>query len=287
MRNIHVRIWNLKFDVHVPLLEEVKIHWPSDGRLTYWTSMPSLEPVCFGLFAPNVKNNIFSQGTTPASKRTCFLTQVLVTNYEDQIHFGALPASHQIISKGGLHLSLLSIYKNHHAKWKTQMMMWDDDLEDSPSKRWPLRSLVAIKYYQFTLQFTHMWCYHFNRSIEATHYLNVSNRLHCNSHQSYICIRTHHKLRSDALPNSYCSNKFSSATSIVPFHNLIVWHYSPIHKSPFSKVTWFYVQINIHTIGECIYYQNTCPPYISPICLTLQASSFNMTLQPFLTGSPY
>ena len=43
-------IW--EFEDHMPLLEAVEVHWPDDECLTYWTWMPSLEHVCFGLL-PN------------------------------------------------------------------------------------------------------------------------------------------------------------------------------------------------------------------------------------------
>lgn len=45
----------------------------------------------------------------------------------------------------GQTISLLKIYKNHHAKWETWMMMWGDDSEYSSGKRWPLGSPGAIK----------------------------------------------------------------------------------------------------------------------------------------------
>ena len=49
LENTHVRIWFFKFGAHMPLLEGVKFYWLDDGCLTYWTWMPSLEHVCFGM----------------------------------------------------------------------------------------------------------------------------------------------------------------------------------------------------------------------------------------------
>jgi len=33
--NVHLRIWIFKFEVRMPLLEEVEVRWPDDGCLTY------------------------------------------------------------------------------------------------------------------------------------------------------------------------------------------------------------------------------------------------------------
>ena len=49
LENIHVRIWVFKLGVHVSLLEVVKVHWPDDGCLAYWTWVPFLELVCYGM----------------------------------------------------------------------------------------------------------------------------------------------------------------------------------------------------------------------------------------------
>ena len=47
-----LQIWNtymLNLNVHMPLLEAVKVLWPEDECFAHWTWMPSLEHVCFEL----------------------------------------------------------------------------------------------------------------------------------------------------------------------------------------------------------------------------------------------
>ena len=69
LENIHMRIWIFEFQVHIPLLEVIKVHWPNDGCLTYWTWISSLEHVCFGLL-PKLLHMVDSyKGQHPWTRR--------------------------------------------------------------------------------------------------------------------------------------------------------------------------------------------------------------------------
>ena len=71
--NIYVRIWILKFEVHMPHLEYVKVHRPDDGCLTYWTWMLFLEHVFFQLL-PKVLNVVDSyKGQHPWARKLASL----------------------------------------------------------------------------------------------------------------------------------------------------------------------------------------------------------------------
>jgi hypothetical protein len=77
-------------------------------------------------------------------KKTCLLAQVLVTLYKNRSHLGASFSFTSNKDMKGCGSILIGIYKYHHGKWETRMMMSGGDLEHSLSKRLPLISGGAI-----------------------------------------------------------------------------------------------------------------------------------------------
>lgn len=78
-----------QFKVHISPLEVVKVHWPDDGCVRYWTWMSSLEYACFGMCVHIAKDSWYLQWATPIGKKTCLLAQYLMSFHEDQTHLKA------------------------------------------------------------------------------------------------------------------------------------------------------------------------------------------------------
>ena len=117
-----------------PKLDDMaaKVHWPNDGCLAYWIWMPFVKRACFGLLPKPLKlaNSYYIQGQEKLPP--CLSLHDLLRGSNSPQSIVLLHI--KLKSNETLRKSSLEIYKNHHAKCKTWMMMWGGNSKHSPSK---------------------------------------------------------------------------------------------------------------------------------------------------------
>ena len=96
LKYIGIHTWknlNFQFDVHIALQTVVKVHRLDDGCLAYSNQMRSLKHV--QVVAHFIRYILLARGATPMGRKTCLLSQVLVTFYKDQVTLEHCSPSYQ------------------------------------------------------------------------------------------------------------------------------------------------------------------------------------------------
>lgn len=130
----------LKFEVHMPPLGKVKVHWLDDRCL----NSSAIFGACLHWIVAQIPKYQYLQRATPMGKRTCFLAQVLMTFNEVQIHREVLFSFIYVESKSNRVCTYLFFKYIRITMPRGDMMVRGGDLEHYPSKKCPLKSPGAI-----------------------------------------------------------------------------------------------------------------------------------------------